>query len=196
MDQRVKNPPAVLETQVWSLGWEDPLDKGIATHSGILAWIIPWTEKPGRLQSMRLQRVGHDWAANSQCLSALVCKTAVIIIVLVSLGGCENEGANTWKSLRTVCDMQWILEKFWLLYYCAGLESVAESFWDVVSFESYLYILDNNVLSDVSFANILSQSVACLLILLIPYFAEKKNFISISSADSYFFHGSCFWYYI
>ena len=50
------------ETWVWSLGWEDPLEKGKATHSSILAWRIPWPEEPGRLQSMGLQRVGHNWA--------------------------------------------------------------------------------------------------------------------------------------
>ena len=48
----VKNLPAMWETQVQSLGWEDPLEKGMATHSSILAWRIPWTEEPGRLQSM------------------------------------------------------------------------------------------------------------------------------------------------
>ena len=53
------------ETLVWSLGWEDPLEKGMATHSSILAWEIPWTEEPGRLQLMGSQRVGHDWAANA-----------------------------------------------------------------------------------------------------------------------------------
>ena len=51
----VKNLPAVRETQVQSLGWEDPLEKGMAVHSSILAWRIPWTEDPGRLQSMRSQ---------------------------------------------------------------------------------------------------------------------------------------------
>ena len=56
----VKNLPAMQETWVQSLGWEDPLEKGKATHSSILAWRIPWTEKPGRLQSMGLQRVGHN----------------------------------------------------------------------------------------------------------------------------------------
>ena len=60
MTQTVKNPPAVEETWVLSLGWEDPLEKGMATHSSILAWRIPWTEEPGRLQTVRLQRVGHD----------------------------------------------------------------------------------------------------------------------------------------
>ena len=58
--QLVKNLPAMQETQVRSLGQEDPLEKEMATHSSNLAWKIPWTEKPGRLQSMRSQRVGHD----------------------------------------------------------------------------------------------------------------------------------------
>ena len=55
MAQSVKNLPAMQETQVQSLGQEDPLEKEIATHSNILAWRIPWTEKPGGLQSMGLQ---------------------------------------------------------------------------------------------------------------------------------------------
>ena len=52
------------ETRVQSLGWEDLLEKEMATHSSILAWKIPWTEEPVRLQSMRLQRVGHEWATS------------------------------------------------------------------------------------------------------------------------------------
>ena len=58
--QMVKNLPAVQETRVQSLGQEDPLEKGMASYSSILAWRIPRTEEPGRLQSMRLQRIGHD----------------------------------------------------------------------------------------------------------------------------------------
>ena len=57
MAQMVKNPPAMKETWVQSLDWEDPLEKGMATHSSILAWRIPWTEEPGRQQSMGSQRV-------------------------------------------------------------------------------------------------------------------------------------------
>ena len=60
----VNNLPAVRETWVQSLCWEDPLEKGIATHSSILAWRIPWTEEPSRLQSTRSQRIGHDWATS------------------------------------------------------------------------------------------------------------------------------------
>ena len=58
--QMVKSPPAMQETQVQSLGQQDPLEKGMATHFSILAWRIPWTEEPGGLVSMGSQRVGHD----------------------------------------------------------------------------------------------------------------------------------------
>ena len=58
--QRLKRLPAVRETQVRSLGWEDPLEKEMATHSSTHAWRIPWTEEPGRLQSTGSQRVRHD----------------------------------------------------------------------------------------------------------------------------------------
>ena len=58
--QRLKHLPAMQETWVRSLGWEDPLEKEMATHSSILAWRFPWTEEPGGLQSMGSQRVGHN----------------------------------------------------------------------------------------------------------------------------------------
>ena len=61
----VENLPVMQETWVRSPSWEDPLEKGIATHSSILAWRIPWTEEPSGLQSMELQRVGHDRSTNT-----------------------------------------------------------------------------------------------------------------------------------
>ena len=60
MAHQVKNPPAMQKTWVLSLGRDDPLEEGMSTHSNILAWRITWTEEPGRLQSMGLQRVGHN----------------------------------------------------------------------------------------------------------------------------------------
>ena len=65
MAQRVKSLPAMQETWVQSLVWADPLEKAMATHSSILAWRIPWTEEPGRLQSMASQRVRQNWATNT-----------------------------------------------------------------------------------------------------------------------------------
>ena len=69
----VKSPPANAERhkrqiQVRSLGWEDPLEKEMATHSSILVWRIPWTEEPGRLQSISSHRVGHNRAHNDFCI--------------------------------------------------------------------------------------------------------------------------------
>ena len=72
MAQMVKSLPAMWETWVWSLGWDDPLEKEMATHSSILAWKIPWTEDPGRLQSMGSQRVGHNWATSLSFLGLKV----------------------------------------------------------------------------------------------------------------------------
>jgi len=62
--QTVKNLPVLWETRVWSLGRQDPLEKGMKTHSSILAWRIPWTEEPVRRQSMGLHKVRHDWVTN------------------------------------------------------------------------------------------------------------------------------------
>ena len=73
------------EMWVWSLGREDPLEEGIATHSSTLAWEIPWTEEPGGLQSMGLQSVGHDWM------------TSVFISSL-----CKSKIRNLWNSARNV----------------------------------------------------------------------------------------------
>ena len=63
--QMVKNLPSMQATWVQPLGWKDPLEKGMATHSSILAWRIPWTEESGRLQFMGSQRVGHNWATST-----------------------------------------------------------------------------------------------------------------------------------
>ena len=66
--QTVKSLPAMQETWIRSLGWEDPLEKEIATHFSILAWEIPWTEEPDGLWSMRSKRVGHDLAIKPQAV--------------------------------------------------------------------------------------------------------------------------------
>ena len=68
--QVVKNLLAMQETWVQSLGQEDPLEKGMATHPSILAWRIPWTEEPGQLPSMVLQKVGHDCVTNTYWLES------------------------------------------------------------------------------------------------------------------------------
>ena len=67
------------ETWVWSLGWEDTLEKEMAAHSSIVAWKIPWAEEPGRLQSMGLQRVGHDWSTSFS-----------LSMMLIMIYGCDS----------------------------------------------------------------------------------------------------------
>ena len=89
-----KHLPIMWETRAGSLGWEDPLEKAMATHSSTLAWKIPWTEEPGGLQSMRLQRVGHDWASS---LSFTEFKLSCVII---SSGPKERKTNKRFKWLR------------------------------------------------------------------------------------------------
>ena len=76
--QRLKNPPAMRETWVQSLGWEDPLEEGMAIYSSILAWRMPWTEEPGGLQSMGSQRVGQTERLSTQSLQAMSSPTLPI----------------------------------------------------------------------------------------------------------------------
>ena len=85
--QLVKNPPAMRETWVLSLGWEDPLEKGMAIHSSILAWRIPWREEPGRLQSM-----GHKESDMTERLHYTILYHGEVII-------CELVEASEWVSL-------------------------------------------------------------------------------------------------
>ena len=79
--QSLKNLPAVQETRVRSLGWKDPLEKEMATHSNILAWKISWTEKPGGLQSMGSQRVAQDWATKTYLWWCKLWASLVVLVV-------------------------------------------------------------------------------------------------------------------
>ena len=82
--EMVKNLPTMQEIWVRSLGQEDPLEKGMATHSGILAWRIPWTEEPGGLQPMGSQRGRHDWATNTS-LSEQLGNFKIVIFINFSI---------------------------------------------------------------------------------------------------------------
>ena len=89
--QMVKNTSATLETWVQSLGWEDPLEGGMAIHSSILAWRIPWTKEPGRPQSMGSQRVWNDWVTDT---------SSNFRSIHLSL---ELSNSLVWSSQRCIC---------------------------------------------------------------------------------------------
>ena len=99
----VKNLSALQEPWVWSLGWEDPLEKEMATHSNILAWRIPWTEEPGRLQSMGLQRVGYNWS-NCACMHIHHGRSLHMGSNSISCTSSQAHGQftpdNTWKRFK------------------------------------------------------------------------------------------------
>ena len=84
----VKNPPAVQETGVQSLGGEDPLGQDMPTHCSVPAWRIPWTEEPGRLLSTGVQRFGHDWATNTYTLNLCHSSRSVSESIMVLNGMC------------------------------------------------------------------------------------------------------------
>ena len=105
--QLVKNPPAMWETWVWSLGWEDTLEKGMATHSSILAWRILWT-----VWSMGSQRVGHNWATFTwknmglKCIRPLICgffsiNTTAYMVDWIH--GCETTNIDQRTDYKIIC---------------------------------------------------------------------------------------------
>ena len=100
MVQMVMNLPAMHKTWVWSLGWEDPLEKGMVTHSSILAWRIPGTEEPGGQQSMGSQRVRYNWMTNTkEQKDSGTIRHLPIIVILFTL----------WRNLSRIT---WICKHF------------------------------------------------------------------------------------
>ena len=107
MAQMVKCLPAMQEARVRSLGWEDPLEKEIATHSSTLAWKIPWTEEPGRLQSMGSQRVGHDrdTSLSHQFIVPPAESTRANVVLLPSTSQDTAHCPANFRGLIKVCQM-------------------------------------------------------------------------------------------
>ena len=91
-----KNPPAMQETRVRFLGQEDTLEEGLATHSSILAWRIPWTEEPGGLQSMGSQRVGHDWVTERAFTCPAPFFPCIYIANYLSIHPYKKSGIFKW----------------------------------------------------------------------------------------------------
>ena len=111
----LKNLPAVQETGVWSLGWEDSLQKVMATHSSALAWRIPWMVEPSRVQSMGSQRVRHDWVTNT-----LICR--------------YSHKGSIWNLRQfiffNICYLFW-LHQVWDLFVCLFVCFFSCSLWDL-----------------------------------------------------------------
>ena len=110
--QTVKNPPAMKETWDQSLGWEDPLEKGMETHSSILAWRIPWTEEPGWLQSMGSQGVGHDWTTDTDAPTVRDTYKLRKNQTPVALGLTAEHGSLSWKSVQNQLYLRSLRECF------------------------------------------------------------------------------------
>ena len=114
--QTVKNLPAMQESQVLSLGWEDSLEKGMASHSSILAWKILWTEKPGGLESMGLLRVGHNWVTNTFTFTCIKLKNTACSSRLLQQTFNSLIGSHS-ANLSSVCPW-WKLRCRDHFYYC------------------------------------------------------------------------------
>ena len=126
MAQLVKNLPAVWEAWVRSLGWEDPLEKGKATHSSILAWRILWT-----VYSMWLQRVGHDWVTFSHSFTYIKCLHTITILSKTS-----NSTYSLLKSLWIKCWNIWDLLQYEMVVgnvlRCSGHVRLFSTLWIAV----------------------------------------------------------------
>ena len=120
--QTVKNLPAMQETRVQSLGRKDPPEKGTPTHSSILAWRIPWTERPGGPQSTGSQRAGHDWVSNATTAIQQLISTSTVFKARVTDSHLkDNPKAMLGSSRESISFLQRSMavrnlwEKFWHL---------------------------------------------------------------------------------
>ena len=121
----VKNWPTMQETWVWFLDQEDSLEKGMAIHSSVLAWEIPWTEELGRLQSMESQRVEHDWR--------------LTLIIFISQ---ERKGTRDLIKISNLCQVTYLVKYTWSILtqtviFSSQSSEVTKTFADV---KIYLYI--------------------------------------------------------
>ena len=137
----VKNPPELQKTQVWFLGWEDTLEEEMATHSSILAMIIPWIEQPGGLQSMELQRLRQNWVTKHACMHLIytdilssspsvffsfICNSVMYPFSLSSL---------TWSSKLLTFLISFVLNSIMILYAQDWVEPIC---WPTVLLQDFV----------------------------------------------------------
>ena len=125
---RVKNPPTMQETQVWSLGWEDPLEKEMATRSSILAWKIPWMKGPGGLQSVHGVAKNWTWLSNRALLSHKKEWIWVSSNELDKLRACYTEWSKSEreKQISYINAYIWNIEKWYWWTYLQGSNGDAD----------------------------------------------------------------------
>ena len=136
MAQMVKNLSAMWETQVQSLGWEYPLEKGMATRSSVLVLRIPWTEEPGRLQSLGPQRVRHDWVSNTHTHTHICSSSDWKNTYICSFSDYFSLCVQLLKLCPTLCDPMDYSPPLWAPLsmgfsrqeYCSGLPSPSPIF--------------------------------------------------------------------
>ena len=117
----ITNLPAMKDTWVWYLGWEDSLEKGLETHSSILAWRIPQTEEPSRLRSMGSQRVGHDWTTNTDAPTVRnIYKLRKNQTPVALLGLTTEHGSLSWNSVQNQLFLRHLFHPL-SLYLCGFL---------------------------------------------------------------------------
>ena len=160
MAQTVKRLSAMWETWVWSLGQEDPLEKEMAIHSSTIAWKIPWTEEPGRLQSMRLQRVGYDWATSLHfMLFFMKRKLLSAAAAAKSLQPCPTMQPQRWTAAHQAPpSLGFSRQEYWsglplpspIAFYSSTIRVIYAHYWRwFLSPESgvvYIFLLKNCVL--------------------------------------------------
>ena len=153
--QTVKDLPVIQETQVQSLGGEDPLEKGMAIHSSILAWRIPLTEEPGGLQSTESQRVRQDWVTNTFtffCKYHRVCDISPDCSRQVTLIGEEDAACVTTYLF---------LMRIWVISRCGLLQTVVLNILQHISWGTFLVgIVGSSVCALLSYSNKLLQMQA------------------------------------
>ena len=127
----VKNLPAVQKTYIQSLGWEDPLEKEMATHSSILAWRTPWTEKLVGLQSMGSQRVGHDWGTFTHSLIRLRIES-YLQLWFMTAGGYKAKSARKKAHGQSLEETQHQLPRAFSQLSHTGHHSTSSEIWQYV----------------------------------------------------------------
>ena len=142
--QMVKCLSAMQGTRVWSLGWEDPLEKKVAAHSSILAWKIPWTVEPGSVLSIGLQRVEHDWATSLHFTSDFYW---VLLFFVFSFTGdssqfCFLKLIQNWPLIITFLQLQ--LSKPSLIIFHLHVQSVASCWISCFPFFCTIFSVKDN----------------------------------------------------